>query len=233
MVSDWDFTVSHASHSAPSVTNSGESDASPVAAAGTTRRHGALRHHLRHGLRVNQTCNSTIRWSNPRTMASSLRRRGPPAKHDESTSEPPTPRDESPVKPGDKVKVVHHRPRQRKRKTTAIFLLGSFFGLIGAGFLAKSNDLIGFPEIGELSMDGLFDVLPAGLVKDMRDFVVSRGSLVRCAIYSTTDKRFAVEWGARLSRKLRCVFRRPQGSVRRLVRPTPDCHGSWGYLHWT
>jgi hypothetical protein len=108
-------------------------------------------------------------------MASTLRRRGPPAvKEDESASEPSTSREDSPVKGGDRVKVVHHRPKQRKRKTTAIFLLGSLFGLVAAGFFAKSNDLIGFPEIGELSMDSLFDVLPAGLVKDMRELVVSR-----------------------------------------------------------
>jgi phospholipid:diacylglycerol acyltransferase len=106
-------------------------------------------------------------------MASTLRRRGP--KQDESNSEPSTSREDSPAKEGDKVKVVHHRPQQRKRKTTAIFLLGSLFGLVAAGFFAKNNDLIDFPEIGELSMsmDSLFDVLPAGLVKDMRDLVVS------------------------------------------------------------
>ncbi|KAK4452090.1 Lecithin:cholesterol acyltransferase-domain-containing protein [Podospora aff. communis PSN243] len=104
-------------------------------------------------------------------MASTLRRRGP--KKDETNSEPSTSREDSPAKDGDKVKVVHHRPQQRKRKTTAIFLLGSLFGLVAAGFFAKSNDLIDFPEIGELSMsmDSLFDVLPAGLVKDMRDLV--------------------------------------------------------------
>jgi len=113
-------------------------------------------------------------------MASTLRRRGPPAhkEEEESTSEPPASREESPAKDGEKVKVVHHRSKkqgQRKRKTTAIFLLGSLFGLVAAGFFAKSNDLISFPEISDLSMsmDSLFDVLPASLVKDMRDLVVS------------------------------------------------------------
>ena len=94
----------------------------------------------------------------------------------------PTPRDDSPNRParnnskGKKDNDHHHRPHRpktRKRKTTAIFLLGSLFGIIAAGFFAKSNDLIEFPEIGELSMDSLFDVLPAGLVKDMRELVVS------------------------------------------------------------
>lgn len=106
-------------------------------------------------------------------MATTLRRRavgGP----DDPPSESPvsTPRDESPVKPGQKVKVIHHKQKARKRRTTAIFLLGSLFGIIAAGFFAKNNDLIDFPEIGELSMDSLLDVMPAGLAKDMRDLVV-------------------------------------------------------------
>lgn len=105
-------------------------------------------------------------------MATTLRRRavgGP----DDSPSESPvsTPRDESPAKPGQKVKVVHHKEKTRKRRTTAIFLLGSLFGIIAAGFFAKNNDLIDFPEFGELSMDSLFDVMPAGLAKDMRDLM--------------------------------------------------------------
>ncbi|EAQ92213.1 hypothetical protein CHGG_00448 [Chaetomium globosum CBS 148.51] len=106
-------------------------------------------------------------------MASTLRRRVP---GNDSPSETSTPRDESPDEPekaSDKIKTVHHhRPQTRKRRNTAIFLLGSLFGIIAAGFFAQSNDLIDFPEIGELSMDSFFDVLPAGLVKDMRELVI-------------------------------------------------------------
>jgi phospholipid:diacylglycerol acyltransferase len=111
-------------------------------------------------------------------MASTLRRRVP---EHETPSESPTPRDQSPERAdtsGAKIKIVHHhRPKTRKRKTTAIFLLGSLCGIIAAGFFAKSNDLIDFPEIGELSMDSFFDVLPAGLVKDMRELVVKSRTL--------------------------------------------------------
>jgi len=106
-------------------------------------------------------------------MASTLRRRVP---GNDTPYETPTSRDESPdepEKPSNKLKIVHHhRPKTRKRRNTAIFLLGSLFGIIAAGFFAKSNDLIDFPEIGELSMDSFFDVLPAGLVKDMRELVI-------------------------------------------------------------
>ncbi|KAI1406324.1 LACT-domain-containing protein [Hypoxylon fuscum] len=108
-------------------------------------------------------------------MASTLRRRalGAADNSSESTSSAPTPRDESPVKSDDKVKIIHqeHRPKTRKRRNTLIFLLGILFGLVAAGLLAKNNDLIDLPEIGELSMDSLFDVLPAGLITDMKDLV--------------------------------------------------------------
>lgn len=99
-------------------------------------------------------------------------------------SESPTPSvrddDDSPARPGEKVKVVHHRhqtlSKTRKRRNTFIFLLGSLFGILLAGFLANNNELISLPEIGDLSMDSILDVLPAGLAKDMREFVVcSRG----------------------------------------------------------
>ncbi|KAB5542626.1 Lecithin:cholesterol acyltransferase [Coniochaeta sp. 2T2.1] len=123
-------------------------------------------------------------------MASALRRRRAPADdHDtpdtldtpETPSETPTPQDESPPPEGpvtledhelnEKISVAHHHKKTRKRRTTAIFLLGSLFGIVIAGFFANSNDLINLPDIGELSMDSLLDVLPAGLVKDMRDLV--------------------------------------------------------------
>ncbi|TDZ28763.1 Phospholipid:diacylglycerol acyltransferase [Colletotrichum trifolii] len=103
--------------------------------------------------------------------ASTLRRRAlttyPPTE-----SESSTPPDDSLPKSDNHMQVVQNlKPKTRKRRNTAIFLLGSVFGIIAAGFFAQSNDLIDFPELGELSMDSLFDVLPAGLVKDMRDLV--------------------------------------------------------------
>ncbi|KAI0015854.1 LACT-domain-containing protein [Xylariomycetidae sp. FL0641] len=109
-------------------------------------------------------------------MASELRRRAVGADTPSDTPSSPAPtssRDDSPARPGEKVRIIHHthKPKTRKRRNTFIFFMGSIFGLIAAGFLAKSNDLIEFPEIGELSMDSLLDVLPAVLVKDMKDLV--------------------------------------------------------------
>lgn len=38
-----------------------------------------------------------------------------------------------------------------------------------AGFFAGRSDLIDFPEFGDLSLDSIMDVLPAGFVRDARD----------------------------------------------------------------
>ncbi|EGO55537.1 hypothetical protein NEUTE1DRAFT_85933 [Neurospora tetrasperma FGSC 2508] len=102
----------------------------------------------------------------------------------ETASETATSREPSPDNQQREVtstfKVIHKRPKTRKRKTTAIFLLGSLFGIIAAGFFAKSNDLIDIPlpELKELSVDSLFEVLPAGFVKEMRDLMNGERDLI-------------------------------------------------------
>jgi phospholipid:diacylglycerol acyltransferase len=99
-------------------------------------------------------------------MATTLRRRLP---QDGRPAEPEiTEREESPASPH--VHVVERVPKKSKRRNTFIFLLGSLFGIIAAGFFASSNDLIEFPEFGDLGVDSLLDALPAGLAKDMKDF---------------------------------------------------------------
>lgn len=75
-------------------------------------------------------------------------------------------------------------------------MLGSLFGIIAAGFFAKTNDLIDFPGIGELSMGTLLDALPAGLVKDVRDLVVRSRNAVPSANFSLTIL-FSVQKGER------------------------------------
>lgn len=106
-----------------------------------------------------------------------VRRRGPKAKpaaepeDDYSSATDPAPRADSPSAKSRKHPAAETSSSGKKRRNTLIFLLGSLFGLVAAGFFAKSNDLIDFPELGELSMDSFLDVLPAGLVTDMRELV--------------------------------------------------------------
>lgn len=103
-------------------------------------------------------------------MATTLRRRQLPdaQKSEDSNSS----REDSPaVEPSPHIHIVKPTPKKSKRRFTFIFLLGSLCGIIGAGFFARSNDLIDFPEIGELSVDSLLDIVPAGLVKDVKDLI--------------------------------------------------------------
>lgn len=106
----------------------------------------------------------------------------PPTKASSEEKTLPPLRDESPSKVVEHVRVAEFpaKPKTRKRRNTAIFLLGSLFGIIAAGFFAKSNDLIDFPELGEFSVDSLLDALPAGLIADMRDLVVSATARIEC-----------------------------------------------------
>ncbi len=69
-----------------------------------------------------------------------------------------------------KIKIIE-KPKTHKRRNTFIFMLGGLCGLIAAGFFASSNDLIDFPEFSDLSTDKLIDILPAGLIRDVRDLV--------------------------------------------------------------
>ena len=69
--------------------------------------------------------------------------------------------------------ITENHHKSRKRRNGIIFFLGGLFGIMVAGFFAGKSDLIEFPELGDLSMDSLLDVLPAGFVKDAKDLAVS------------------------------------------------------------
>ncbi|PBP26006.1 Lecithin:cholesterol acyltransferase [Diplocarpon rosae] len=101
-----------------------------------------------------------------------LRNRG---KKDASRDDSPAKAEEVRLAPVSKIiydesELSHKKKKDsRKRRNGFIFILGGLFGIIVAGFFAGKSDLIDFPEFGDLSMDNLIDVLPAGFVKDARD----------------------------------------------------------------
>jgi phospholipid:diacylglycerol acyltransferase len=74
-----------------------------------------------------------------------------------------------------------------KRRTGFIFFLGGLFGIVIAGFFAQQNDLIEFPEFGDLNLESLMDVLPAGFLQDAKELKVrihlfqSSGKFLRCS----------------------------------------------------
>jgi phospholipid:diacylglycerol acyltransferase len=103
-------------------------------------------------------------------MSHYLRKRVP------GLSSPSPSRESSPTK-AEEVRIVPASKaaphgKARKRRNGLIFFLGGLFGILVAGIFAKRSDLIDFPELSELSMDSLLDVLPVGFVSDARDLAV-------------------------------------------------------------
>jgi len=114
-------------------------------------------------------------------MASTLRHRviGGSKPQDEK-EDTPEKAEEVHLAPVSKIMDHNHKGKKTgsKRRNGLVFFLGGLFGIIVAGSFAKSNDLIQFPEFGELSMDSFLDVLPQAFVKDARDLMVCHGNRV-------------------------------------------------------
>lgn len=65
-----------------------------------------------------------------------------------------------------------------KKRNAWVFGLGSLFGLFLAGYFASSNGsldkLVTMAGLEDLNLDTVLDVLPAGLIRDVRDLQVCR-----------------------------------------------------------
>ena len=95
------------------------------------------------------------------------------SKSSKRRGESPAKAEEERLAPDSKIIPDTIKPQTRKRRNGLIFFLGGVFGLLVAGFFAQRSDLLDFPELRELSMESLIEVLPAGFVSDARDLVVS------------------------------------------------------------
>lgn len=60
-----------------------------------------------------------------------------------------------------------------KRRNTWVFGLGGLVGILVALAFAGNSDVIDFSSIKDMNLDGLFDALPAGLVRDAQRLQVS------------------------------------------------------------
>ena len=72
--------------------------------------------------------------------------------------------------------VKQVRRKGTRRRTVWIFVLGGIFGIFVAGFFASNNGsldrLVQMAGIGDMNLENLLDVLPAGLIKDVQDLQV-------------------------------------------------------------
>lgn len=68
------------------------------------------------------------------------------------------------------------KAKGNKRRNFWIFGLGSLFGLFLAGYFASSNGgldkLVTMAGLEDLNLDSVLDVLPAGLIREVRDMQV-------------------------------------------------------------
>lgn len=62
--------------------------------------------------------------------------------------------------------------KRSKRRNGLIFGLGGLFGVFIALFFANHNEVISFDALMDLNLDSLIDVIPAGMVRDAKEFTV-------------------------------------------------------------
>lgn len=63
------------------------------------------------------------------------------------------------------------KPRS-KRRNGLIFVLGGLFGVLVAVLFANQQDVISLDSIMDLNLESLMDVMPQGLLSDVREFTV-------------------------------------------------------------
>ncbi|KAE8412829.1 Lecithin:cholesterol acyltransferase-domain-containing protein [Aspergillus pseudocaelatus] len=101
------------------------------------------------------------------------------AKDDNVQSSPTdSSQDESKVVPATQTATPPEKPKKEsfvtkprsKRRNGLIFVLGGIFGILVAAFFANQQDVISLDALMDLNLDTLMDVIPQGIVKDVREF---------------------------------------------------------------
>ncbi|RVX74818.1 hypothetical protein B0A52_01095 [Exophiala mesophila] len=88
----------------------------------------------------------------------------------------PSPSRDSTPDPGEEVKLISTakldkltKRKSSKRRSGIIFGLGGLLGLVLALLFAESQDVIKLEGLLEVNLDSLMDVIPAGIIKDVKD----------------------------------------------------------------
>lgn len=100
----------------------------------------------------------------------------PDHKADATVSEPEAPETDGEfhILGDKKLENLVKKPKGGKRRTAWIFALGGIFGLAVAALLVGSNDYVDLTMFQDLNMDSIFDVLPAGMLREAKDFQVGQ-----------------------------------------------------------
>lgn len=69
------------------------------------------------------------------------------------------------------------KKRGVKRRNLWVFGLGGLFGIVVAGLLAQRQEMIDLSHLADMNLDSFADILPAGLMKEVRAMQVCRGTL--------------------------------------------------------
>lgn len=114
----------------------------------------------------------------------------------EDTPSPDTSRDSSPAPDrGEEVKIISKQKLEKleqkvtkgkgsRRRSTVWFFLGGLIGLIAALFLAESQDVIKLEGLLDVNLDSLMDVIPAGIVREVKDLSKAEREVVNYDSFS-------------------------------------------------
>ena len=106
-----------------------------------------------------------------------LRRRNAGKTSSKSTASPETPSNghtDYSILPDQKLKDITAKPKGSKRQKAWIFGLGGLFGLVVAAMFANQNQMLDFAALQDINLESIVDVLPAGILREARDFQVSQ-----------------------------------------------------------
>ncbi|KAJ9611085.1 phospholipid:diacylglycerol acyltransferase [Cladophialophora chaetospira] len=121
---------------------------------------------------------------------STLRRRIVNILRDSPTPSPDPSRDGTPD-PNEEVSLISTKKLQKlttrkhnKRRSWMTFALGGFLGLLLAVLFAQSQDIVKLEGLLEVNLDSLLDVIPAGIVNDVKDLSKAEREVVNYDSFS-------------------------------------------------
>jgi phospholipid:diacylglycerol acyltransferase len=90
------------------------------------------------------------------------------------------------ILPAQKLNEITHKQKGSKRQKAWIFGLGGIFGIVIAALFANQNQMLDLAMLQDLNLESIMDVLPAGFMREARDFQVSQCDIGKLAVICWT-----------------------------------------------